>query len=193
MKKNLLLILICFKSIVSFSQEKNLIEKYLTKIYNGFPFEMKLDSLNDNYFRKLGFEESINIYDSTKVDFRKKIIRNKELLYQPISSFIEHYYAYDWGGGPEHSIITSLTLDYSSSSKIKSKKQYDAITNDLTKITAKNLKYDTYADSGKIGYGCKFYKNVNDSIPIIEVNMMLENCTESTNYIFITYIRNVEN
>lgn len=193
MKKNLLLILLCFKSIVSFSQEENLIDKYLSKIYNGFPFEMKFDSLNESYFKKLGFEESINIYDSSKVDFSKNITRNKELLYQPNFSFLKHYYAYDWGGIPEHSIITSLTLDYSKSSKRKSKKQFDEITDNLIKLTAKNLTYDIHAESGKIGSGYKFYKNINDSIPIIEVNLILENCTESTNYIYITYLRNLEN
>lgn len=193
MRHKLIIISLILTKSISFGQENSSLNQYLSKLYNGFPIKKNLDDSESKYLKTFKFEESKNMYDPSKIDFKKSLNTHLPLKYQPISVQIEHFYAYDWGGGATNSVITALTLDYGTSYKRNSEKQLKRIVKRIAQETAKSIKYDIYSDAEKAGYGYQFFQNKNDTIPFLTTDIIFNDCTGESNYIFIAYIREIKN
>jgi hypothetical protein len=154
---------------------------------------MDLDTTESTFLKKSNYTKSESIYDSTKTDFRKSINDSLPINYQPESAQIEHFYAYGWGGGPEHSRITALTLNYGTDQDNKCEKQLKALVKEIKRLTEKTEKYKSYADAGQVGYGYHFFLNKNDEFPVLTIDFTDKSCTGTQNYIFIAYIRKIKN
>lgn len=192
MKQTLIIILLSLLGTNSYCQDKNSLNDYLTELFNGFPIKMNLDSTEAAFLKKSGYNKSKSICDSTKTDYRKSLNDSLPIQFQPRSSQIEHLYAYDWGGGPEHSRITTLTLNYGTDKDNNCEKQLKTIVKELKELTEKTEKYKNYADAGKVGYGYQFFKNKNDKFPISTIDFTDKSCSGTENYMFIAYIRKMD-
>jgi len=192
MKKILIIILLFQLMINSFSQDNNSLNNYLSDLFNGFPIKMELDSTETQYLNKFEYNKSKNIYNDTKTDYRKSLIDSLPIEFQPESAQIEHFYALRWGGGPEHSLITLLTLDYGTDEDNNCEKQLMTIVNELIQKTEKKENFKIFADAGEVGSGYEFFQNTNDTFPILTINFIYKSCTNKDKHIYIAYIRKIE-
>ncbi|MEX0812330.1 MAG: hypothetical protein WD048_08940 [Chitinophagales bacterium] len=188
----LIIILLALLATNSFCQDSSFSNNYLTDLFNGFPIKMDLDSTEVKFLSQSDYEKSKNIYDSTKTDYRRSINGTLPIKLQPESAQIEYFYAYEWCGGPKHSRITALTLNYGTDEENNCEKQLKTIVKELKQLTEKTEKYKTYADAGKVGYGYQFFKNKNDKFPILTIDFTDKSCTGTENYMFIAYIRKID-
>jgi len=68
-----------------------------------------------------------------------------------------------------------------------------SIVNELIQKTEKTVEYKIFADAGEIGKGYKFFQNANDKFPILTIDFTYKSCINNDKYIFIAYIRKIEN
>jgi len=189
MKKILIIVILFQQLTIGFSQDNNSLNDYLSNLFNGFPIKMELDSTETQYLNKFEYNKSKNNYDTTKTNYRKSLNDSLPIEFQPKSAQIEHFYAWRWGGGPKHSFITALTLNYGTDEGNNCEKQLMIIVNEIIQKTEKFENFKIFANAGEIGYEYKFFQNSNDKFPIVIIDFINKSCTENDKYIFIAYLR----